>query len=255
MVSCNLSFFSEHKGSLCAGMQWSQTVETASVSSSAHQGLLFQAFLVSVHTAFVVSSPVSFPSQQAAWRGWGKAARWFCEGEGRENNLSAAWVFTNKKSGLEIKNSYGNFYFSLHLKNPQPSEAQALFWVKFLAQSLKMWAVCTLEQQTCYNYLCKLSICEACFTWGGSVAPLQQGGNELPALHGAAGVWEKHHEMLEKSQQYSIFFYWRAQYISISFKSIAETPSVTDATLLLCFCSVHHHLIHQSGFMLRKIRN
>lgn len=184
MLSCSLSFSSEHKGSLCAGMQWSQTGKTDSVSSSAHQGLLFQAFLAAVHTAFVVSFPSIFQSQQAAWRGWGKAARWFCVGEGREDNLSAVWVFTNKKSGLEIKNSYGNFYFSLHLKNPQPSEAQALFWVKFLAQSLKMWAVCTLEQQTCCNYLCKLSICEACFTWGGSVAPLQQGGNELPALHG-----------------------------------------------------------------------
>lgn len=157
---------------------------------------VFQAFLAAVHTAFVVSFPGSFQSQQAAWRGWGKAARWFCVGEGREDNLSSAWVFTNRKAALETKNSDGNFYFSLHLKNPQPSEAQALFWVKFLAQPLKMWAVCTLEQQTYCNYLFKLSICEACFTWWGSVAPLQQGGNELPALYGAAGIWEKHHGML-----------------------------------------------------------
>lgn len=192
MVFCSLSFLSEHKGSLCSGMQCPQTGKTDSVCSSAHQGLLFQAFLAAVHTAFVVLFPGSFQSQQAAWRGWGKAARWFCVGEGREDNLSAAWVFTNRKAGLETKNGYGNFYFSLHLKNPQPSEAQALFWVKFLAQSLKMWAVCTLEQQTCCNYLCKLSICEGCFNWGGSVAPFQQGGSKLSALHGAAGIWEKH---------------------------------------------------------------
>lgn len=40
--------------------------------------------------------------------------------EGREDSVSAAWMFTNRKAGLEIQNSYGNFYFSLHLKKPNP---------------------------------------------------------------------------------------------------------------------------------------
>lgn len=68
---------------------------------------------------------------------------------------------------LEIQNSYGNFYFSLHLKKPQPSEAQALFSVNFLAQSLKMWAVCSLKQRICCSYLCKLSISEDLLHSGG----------------------------------------------------------------------------------------
>lgn len=46
----------------------------------------------------------------------------------REGTFSAAWIFINRKAGLEIQNSYGNSYFNLHLRTPpQPSEAQALF--------------------------------------------------------------------------------------------------------------------------------
>lgn len=51
------------------------------------------------------------------------------------------------------------------------------------------------------------------------------------------------------------FFFLRAQYISTSFRSIAEKPCGTDPTLLLCFCSLHQHLIHHSGFMLTKMGN
>jgi len=76
-------------------------------------------------------------------------------------------MFTNRKAGLEIQNSYGNFYFSLHLKKLQPSEAQVLFSVKFLAQSLKVWDLCTLKQQICCSYLCKLSVSEDLLHSGG----------------------------------------------------------------------------------------
>lgn len=215
-------------------MKWSQTGETDSVCSSAHQGLLFQAFLAAVHTAFVVAFPGSFQSQQAAWRGWGKAARWFCVGEGREDNLSAAWVFTNRKAGLEIKNSYGNFYFSLHLKNPQPSEAQALFWVKFLAQSLKMWAVCTLEQQTFCNYLCKLSICEVCFTWGG-ICGSPPAGRKLTA----SSTWcsremgETSRNAAEESAAFNIFLLVNLIYFN-ELQEHCRKTSGTNAT----FCCV-----------------
>lgn len=102
-----------------------------------------------------------------------------------------AWMFMNRKAGLEIQNSYGNFCFSLHLKNPQCSEAQALFSVKFLAQSLKMCAVCTLKQQICCSYLCKLSVSEDLLHSGDLCLVQWRGGTSgeemsMPALQPSA---------------------------------------------------------------------
>lgn len=98
-----------------------------------------------------------------------RGTRWFLMGEGRKDSISATWMFTNRKAGLEIQNSYGNFYFSLHLKKPQPSKAQALFSVKLLAQSLKMRAAYTLKQQICCSCLCKVHVSGYLLHSGGSV--------------------------------------------------------------------------------------
>lgn len=234
MVSCSLSFLSEHKGSLWTGRGNRQCL-----------------LICPPRTAFPHSLCCLIPRQL------GECEVKQQDGSAWErDNLSAAWVFTNRKAGLEIQNSYGNFYFSLHLKNPQPSEAQALFSVKFLAQSLKMWAVCTLEQQTCCNYLCKLSICEACFTWWGvcSSTPAGRTWAASPAWCNR-DVGETSLNAGEESATLNFFFFLRAQYISTSFRSIAEKPCGTDPTLLLCFCSLHQHLIHHSGFMLTKMGN
>lgn len=78
MGAGNSSFLSEHEGSLHTGLQWTQMGKEDSVFSSV-----------------LPHSQGCFQSWQTAWRGEGKAVRWFLVGEGKEDSLSAAWMFTN----------------------------------------------------------------------------------------------------------------------------------------------------------------
>lgn len=72
------SFLSEHEGFLHTVAQWTQMEKEDSVFSSV-----------------LPHSQGCFQSRQAAWRGEGKAVRWFLMGERKEDNLSTAWMFTN----------------------------------------------------------------------------------------------------------------------------------------------------------------
>lgn len=74
-VACSLSFLSEHTGSLCTGVQQSQTRKRDSVCSFAYQGLLFQALLSAVPTALVVSFPEQLP-RAGRQLGEGEVKQW-----------------------------------------------------------------------------------------------------------------------------------------------------------------------------------
>lgn len=63
--------------------------------------------------------------------------------------------------------------------------------MKFLAQSLKVWAVSTLKQQICCSYLCKLSVSEDLLHLGGLCLVWWRGGTSgeemsMPALQPSA---------------------------------------------------------------------
>lgn len=148
--------------------------------------------------------------------------------------------------------------------------------MNFLAQSLKMWAVCSLKQRICCSYLCKLSISEDLLHSGGvSVSHAaeerdQREAISMPTLqpsapHRAASPGEhrcgRNSTECWRTVSSTEYFLLASSTNFNSFGNVSEKPRGTDLSLLLCFCrvlgltSASDELIHHSGFISTEIRN